>query len=229
MTAVLGLAPVPPEATVVDVGCGNGRYLAAMRARGHTGPLLGLDASPGMAAIAAVHGNGVAADAQRLPLATAAADLGLAMHMLYHVPDPMAALRELRRVVRPGGTVLVSTNGRGHVRELNELVEAAGQEVLGHPVEPVWVRSRFDVDDAGARLAEVFDEVDLHEYHGQADVPAVEPVMAYLASVPPSWLGLATAQRWAALLDACARLAAERIRSTGSFPVTSRVGVFVCR
>src|SRR5690606_7954402 len=39
--------------TVLNVGCGPGRWLAALRRRGHTGCLLGVDISPGMAAAAA--------------------------------------------------------------------------------------------------------------------------------------------------------------------------------
>ncbi len=43
------------------------------------------------------------ADAARLPLADGVADVTLAAHMLYHVPDRRAAAAELRRVTRPGG------------------------------------------------------------------------------------------------------------------------------
>ena len=62
------------------------------------------------------------ADATALPLPDGVADLTLAMHMLYHVPDPSQAVRELRRVTRPGGRVVIGLNGPDHLRELRELV-----------------------------------------------------------------------------------------------------------
>src|SRR5262245_27040439 len=47
-----------------------------------------------------------------------ASSLTLAMHMLYHVPEPLEAARELRRITHPGGQVLVVLNGEDHLREL---------------------------------------------------------------------------------------------------------------
>jgi ubiquinone/menaquinone biosynthesis C-methylase UbiE len=86
---------------VLDVGCGNGLYLAELRRRGiHA---VGCDLSPGMLAAAAPHRELVNADVTALPFAPAACDVVLAPHMLYHVADRATAARELRRVLRPGG------------------------------------------------------------------------------------------------------------------------------
>ena len=56
-----------------------------------------------------------------LPLSTASFDVALAMHMLYNVPDMEVGVRELRRVLRPGGRALVSTRGRDHFHEFDLL------------------------------------------------------------------------------------------------------------
>ena len=72
------------------------------------------------------------ADATALPLRDGVADLALAPHMLYHVPDPADALRELRRVTRPGGRVVIVLNGAGHLRELRAAVAAASATTRGH-------------------------------------------------------------------------------------------------
>jgi ubiquinone/menaquinone biosynthesis C-methylase UbiE len=111
---VLDLAAPVPSGTIVDVGCGNGLYLAELARRGFGGHVLGVDLSFGMLAAArdrlaaaprpAALAN---ADATALPLRDGAADLTLAMHMLYQVPDPAGALHELRRVTRPGGRVVI--------------------------------------------------------------------------------------------------------------------------
>src|SRR5689334_6773436 len=85
----------------VDVGCGNGAYLGRLAGRGPR--LLGVDLSRGMLEeIVRAHGlrapfHLAVADAQAVPLRDASTDVVLAMHMLYHVPDIAAAVREMRR------------------------------------------------------------------------------------------------------------------------------------
>ena len=106
------------QEVVADVGCGNGGYLAEFARRGHRGPVLGVDLSPGMLHAARARAVRLpaacllAGDAARLPFRRGSSDLTLAMHMLYHVPEPAAAVRELRRVTRAGGTVVIGLNGR---------------------------------------------------------------------------------------------------------------------
>jgi ubiquinone/menaquinone biosynthesis C-methylase UbiE len=67
----------------------------------------------------------VQADAQRLPLPDDCVDVAMAMHMLYHVPDVATAISELRRITRPDGIVLASTNSSAHLAEIAALVDAA--------------------------------------------------------------------------------------------------------
>jgi ubiquinone/menaquinone biosynthesis C-methylase UbiE len=76
----------------------------------------------------------VQADARRLPLPDRSVDAAMAMHMLYHVPDVPAAIRELRRIAKPGGTVLASTNSSAHLAEINELLYSAASSQLDRPV-----------------------------------------------------------------------------------------------
>ena len=134
--------------------------------RGH---LIGADLSAGMLEAARPRvpaASLIAADASRLPLRDAIADLTLAMHMLYHVPDPVAAARELRRVTRPGATVVVGLNARDHMRELREAVQEAG---LGYPGE------RVTLDDGEALLATVFTTVTRHDFPAQVRPPTPKP------------------------------------------------------
>ncbi len=87
--------------TIVDVGCGHGADLRALRCDGHRGLLIGVDCSVGMLAeLETTAADPVLADAGALPLASGTAEVVLAMHMLYHLDDTPAALGEFRRVLR---------------------------------------------------------------------------------------------------------------------------------
>jgi ubiquinone/menaquinone biosynthesis C-methylase UbiE len=66
-----------------------------------------------------------AGDAAALPVRDQAASVTVAAHMLYHAPDPLAAVRKLRRVTRAGGQVLVVLNGGYHMGELRDLSAAS--------------------------------------------------------------------------------------------------------
>jgi SAM-dependent methyltransferase len=95
--------------TVLDAGCGTGRALPALReAVGPGGTLLGADLTPEMLHAAVRAGRErsawlMLADVGRLPLRDASFDAVFAAGLISHLPDPRAGLRELARIVRPGG------------------------------------------------------------------------------------------------------------------------------
>jgi SAM-dependent methyltransferase len=86
---------------VLDVGCGDRPYEQLLAGASR---IVGFDV-PGNAH-ANLHGS-----IDALPVEDASFDVVLCLQVLEHVPDPAAAVRELRRVVRPGGRVLASTHG----------------------------------------------------------------------------------------------------------------------
>lgn len=97
--------------TVVETGCGTGEV--TRRLGDHGLRVVGTDLSPGMLRVARRRDPRAplaAAALQSLPLADAAVDGGVCWYVLQHVPDDAvdAALVELRRVVRPGGQVLLA-------------------------------------------------------------------------------------------------------------------------
>lgn len=101
-----------PQSQVLDVGCGPGVLAAAVAARCPEGRVVGLDQSPERAQQARLllerwHGHAVVGDAGALPFADASFDLVYCRFLLEYLPDPELAVREMARVCRPGGRVLL--------------------------------------------------------------------------------------------------------------------------
>ncbi len=94
---------------VLDVGCGNGQFLASMRSLGWRA--VGIDTDTvGVRVTRDRFGIPVVlAPLENAGFADACFDAVTMHHVIEHVPDPVATLRECRRVVRPGGRVVVVT------------------------------------------------------------------------------------------------------------------------
>jgi ubiquinone/menaquinone biosynthesis C-methylase UbiE len=113
---IIGLLQAQDGVSVLDVGSGTGddaRELAALVAPG--GRVVGVDRSSEMVAEARRRTDGsglpiefVAGDAQALDFPDASFDRCRAERVLIHLPDPAAAVREMARVTRPDGLVVVS-------------------------------------------------------------------------------------------------------------------------
>ena len=96
---------------LLDVGCGPGTITVDLADRVAPGRVLGIDASPDVIAQARAAAGGravfVVGDAYRLGLSDGTFDVVHAHQTLQHLTDPVAAIGELRRVLRPGGLLAV--------------------------------------------------------------------------------------------------------------------------
>jgi len=118
-SAAIAEAAIPSGGVVIDVGCGTGRALPPLRAAvGPDGSVIAVDVTPEMLAVARpasqrADATLVLADARSLPFADGTVDAIFAAGLVNHLPDPRAGLRELARVIRPGGLlVLFHPSGR---------------------------------------------------------------------------------------------------------------------
>ncbi len=147
------LALLPPAWTVADLGCGTGTLAAALAP--HAARVVGVDQSPAMLRAAARRTAGLGnvelrrGALEALPLEDASADAALLVLVLAYLPEPLPALREAARVLRPGGRLvavdLARHDDEGFRRRL-------GQATLGF--EPAQLEALFreaGLDPAGCR------------------------------------------------------------------------------
>ena len=219
------LASMVEGERVVEIGCGNGRYLERIDG------CIGLDLSPGMLAAARGRVPGrplVQGDAQALPFPDASFDTVLAPMMLYHVPDRAQAAHEMRRVLRPGGVAIATTNSDRAHEAIKVLVEA----VVGNGWR--WGRPSaddFSMENGAEQLAVAFDSVQRLDYTPTiVHVVDADLLAAYVGSVADPY---AEAVRewieWDDVVEECRRRAREAIERDGSFDVELCGGAFVCR
>ena len=132
---LLGDAPL---GRVLDVGCGTGYLGLGLAAVGQVGDLHLCDLSPGMlgravenAGTLGVEPHVVRATAAALPYPDDTFDAVVTRGVLHHLHDVPAALREWRRVVRPGGPVLVLSEPTRHADSVGGLTARATLGGLG--------------------------------------------------------------------------------------------------
>ncbi|MFI9645563.1 class I SAM-dependent methyltransferase [Streptomyces sp. NPDC052040] len=143
---------------VLDAGCGTGRALPPLRtAVGPSGVVVGIDLTPAMleaAVRAGRNGDGhlVLADVAALPLGTDCLDAVFAAGLIAHLPAPAQNLRELARVVRPGGLLAL----------FHPIGRAALAARQGRKITPDDLRAESNLRpllaDSGWRMTSYIDE-----------------------------------------------------------------------
>ncbi len=104
-------ALTPSNWTIADLGCGTGQLVAELSP--HVKRVIGVDVSPAMLKAAGKRiGNARnvelrEGDVQKLPLAAGCCDAALMLLVLTYVDDPAAALREMARILKPGGEAVI--------------------------------------------------------------------------------------------------------------------------
>lgn len=179
------LAELRPRMRILDVGCGPGTITAGLADRVPQGHVTGVDAEPGIVEqardLARDRGNldFTTGDVYALDYPDASFDVVHAHQVLQHLGDPVRALREMRRVTRPGGLIAARDGDYGamawypDIPVLDDWLDLYQRVARGNGGEP----------DAGRRLHAWAREA------GLADVTVSTSTWTYATPDERAWWG----------------------------------------
>jgi ubiquinone/menaquinone biosynthesis C-methylase UbiE len=152
--------------TILDVGCGGGRTIQKLAALAANGKFYGVDYAKGSIAVTCATNAGliargrvavVRASVSSLPFRASQFDLATAVETQYFWPDMVSDMKEIRRVLKPGGTLVV----------IAEAYKAKASPRFMNLLMKIFRMSYFSVDGhrelfsrAGYEAVEVFEERD---------------------------------------------------------------------
>ncbi|WP_028924741.1 class I SAM-dependent methyltransferase [Pseudonocardia acaciae] len=210
-----------PYEHALELGCGTGFFLLNLMQGGVATRGSVTDLSPGMVQVALRNAAGLGldvdgkvADAERIPYEDDTFDLVVGHAVLHHIPDVPAALREVLRVLRPGGRFVFAGEptriGDTYARKLGHLTWLATTNLTRLGPLREWRRSQSELDES-SRAAALEAVVDIHTFDpdelaamarsaGAPDARVATeeltaalfgwPVRTFEAAVPPGKLGM---------------------------------------
>jgi ubiquinone/menaquinone biosynthesis C-methylase UbiE len=126
------LANIRNVGRILDAGCGTGMLLGPLLEKAKL--VIGIDMSTKMLCAAKKRAPGaslVLADADNLPFADGSFDVVVSVTLLQNMPNPNRTVREIARVIRPGGTAIITSLKRKHSeKQLSGWVSDASLEPL---------------------------------------------------------------------------------------------------
>jgi SAM-dependent methyltransferase len=118
-------------------------------------------------------------DCRNIPYRDSSFDIVYANHLLFYCADIPGVLREVRRVLRPGGLFCCSTYSRAHMREITELVQSFDSRIV---LSADALYEQFGLENGQAILQEVFSKITLRRYDDEIILDRAEPLIEYILS-----------------------------------------------
>jgi SAM-dependent methyltransferase len=163
-----------PYETAMELGSGTGFFLLNLMQGGVIKKGSVTDLSPGMVEVALRNAEGLGldvdgrvADAERIPYDDDSFDLVVGHAVLHHIPDLLAAFREVLRVLKPGGRFVFAGEptkiGDTYARKLGQVTWWLTTNITKLPALQSWRRPQSELDES-SRAAALEAVVDIHTF-----------------------------------------------------------------
>lgn len=157
-------------------------------------------------------------DCRKIPCKDESFDLAIANHVLFYCDDIPSVLKEVRRVLAPGGRFLCSTYGKAHMQEVSQLVQDFDERIV---LSADRLYERFGRENGQSILAPFFPKAQWLSYEDCLLVQDAEPLISYVLSCHGNQNQY--------ILDRYKEFRAYTARKTAKgFRITKDAGVFLC-
>lgn len=157
-------------------------------------------------------------DCRKIPYKDESFDLVIANHVLFYCDDIPAVLKEVRRVLAPGGRFLCSAYGKAHMQEVSQLVQDFDERIV---LSADRLYERFGRENGQSILEPFFPKAHWLSYEDCLLVQDAEPLISYVLSCHGNQNQY--------ILDRYKEFRAYTARKTAKgFRITKDAGVFIC-
>lgn len=157
-------------------------------------------------------------DCKKIPYKDESFDLVIANHVLFYCDDIPAVLKEVRRVLAPGGRFLSSAYGKAHMQEVSQLVQDFDERIV---LSADRLYERFGRENGGKILEPFFQKIQWRSYEDFLLVQDAEPLISYVLSCHGNQNQY--------ILDRYKEFRAFTAKKTEKgFRITKDAGVFLC-
>ncbi|MCH3963150.1 MAG: MerR family transcriptional regulator [Clostridium sp.] len=121
-------------------------------------------------------------DAQKIPFDDASFDIVIANNMLYHISNIDSAFSEIRRVLKPHGTIYASTVGKNHMKEMRDIINLFNSRKL--TFNSWTLTENFQLENGLKKMEKWFKNINLKKYPDSLKITDESALMDYIFSIP---------------------------------------------
>lgn len=118
-------------------------------------------------------------DAEKIPYPDKTFDVVVGCHMLYHISNIQKTLKSVKKILKPGGRFIATTNSQVHLRELKDFLSEFDLYSGGR----LKFFSEFRNESGREVLKPYFSEIQFYEYNNNVNITSVEVLMKYIESM----------------------------------------------
>lgn len=223
---MMELYHLKPGMRILELGCGNGALWTENRDRLPKNIRVVLsDKSEGMLRDAReALGEDErffyqAFDCSSIPFEDASFDLVIANHLLFYCEELDRVLGECARVLKKDGRFACSTYGKGHMKEITELVQQFHPQIV---LSSEHLYERFGLENGAELLSPFFSDIQMMRYEDAIEISESEPLISYILSCHGNQnrLLLDRYKEFREFVDS---------RVAGGFHITKDAGLFLCK
>ncbi|MCB9450690.1 MAG: class I SAM-dependent methyltransferase, partial [Anaerolineaceae bacterium] len=217
---------------VLDVGCGPGRWHTPLVSQHPGVHYYGIDLHDAMLENHPARSFVTIGDATHLPYPDNMFDVVMANHMLFHVQDIDHTIQEFRRVLKPDGVLMTTTNSAHNLPELQVLLRRAitllAPPGTPHIQPPQPASTRFTLENGVQQLSHHFFAVVRHDLPSLFVFPSADPIVDYLnASRSVSEAQLPEGVQWNDVLLIVREQADRLVEHFGELVINKLNGVLI--